>query len=73
MTHRLIWSWQLGVEWYEGIFDPMKTELFWSELENHVEEWEENYMGQILTLEGGDSKNNYTHVWDLKVSNPNTI
>ena len=30
MSHRLIWSWELGVEWYEGIFDPMKEALWLS-------------------------------------------
>lgn len=70
MSHRMIWSWELGVEWSVGIFDETKTELFWSEMENHVEEWGENYMGRILSWKGGSSENNYTHVWDLKVSNP---
>ena len=70
MSHRLIWSWELGVEWYEGIFDPMKEALWWTTLENNVEEYGEEYRGRILSWKGGDSENNYTHVWDLKVSNP---
>ena len=70
MTHRMIWSWELGVEWWVGIFDEKKIELFWSEMQNHVEEWGEDHMGRILSWKGGSSENNYTHVWDLKVSNP---
>ena len=70
MSHRMVYSWELGVEWYEGVFDPMKQDLSWALLDNMVEEWGEQYIGRILSWKGGDSKNNYAHVWDLKVDNP---
>ena len=30
MSHRMVYSWELGVEWHEVVFDPMKQDLSWA-------------------------------------------
>ena len=38
MTHRMIWAWELGTEWFSGL-DDNKAEAFWAKMGNYVEEW----------------------------------
>ena len=72
MTHRMIWAWDLGTEWFTGL-DDNKAEAFWAKMGNYIEEWGESYSGRILSWKGGSDNaddHKIRHVWDLKVKNP---
>ena len=72
MTHRLIWSWELGTDWVTEV-DPNVGEAFWARMDNYVEEWGPSYSGRILSWKDGTDKiddNKFSHAWDFKVKNP---
>ena len=50
MSHRLIWSWELGVEWVDEASDPMKEVLWWTSMEKNFEDWGEEYRGRIMII-----------------------
>ena len=72
MTHRMIWAWELGTEWFSGL-DDNKAEAFWAKMGNYVEEWGESYSGRFLSWKGGsdnDDDHKIRHVWNIKPKNP---
>ena len=72
MTHRMIWAWELGTEWFSGL-DDYKAEAFWAKMGNYVEEWGESYSGRFLSWKGGSDNDNdhkIRHVWNIKPKNP---
>ena len=72
MTHRMIWAWELGTEWFSGL-DENKAEAFWAKMGNYVEEWGESYSGRFLSWKGGsdnDDDHKIRHVWNIKPKNP---
>ena len=72
MTHRLIWYWELGEDLWEGTNVDDKAPLWWSQMSNYVEEWGTSYMGRVLSRQEGTNEDyEWTHIWDLKIDDPN--
>ena len=72
MTHRFIWYWEIGEDLWEGTDVGDKAPLWWSQMNNYVEEFGESYMGRVLSRQEGSNENyKWNHVWDMKVSDPN--
>ena len=72
MTHRMVWAWELGTEWFSGL-DDNKAEAFWAKMGNYVEKWGESYSGRFLSWQGGsdnDDDHKIRHVWNIKPKNP---
>ena len=69
MTHRMVWDWELGTDWFKGL-DPNKGEAFWAKMNNSIEEWGASYSGRVLSWKDGDDDNKTHHVWDIKPKNP---
>tara|TARA_B100000575_G_scaffold137106_1_gene109304 strand:+ start:272 stop:955 length:684 start_codon:yes stop_codon:yes gene_type:complete len=69
VTHRLVWSWPLGVDMWEGNDMSSRGELWWSKMSNHAE-WGEQYSGRVLSWQDGTNEEyNTRHIWDFKVEN----
>jgi hypothetical protein len=72
MTHRLIWYWELGEDLWEGTDIDEKAPLWWSQMDNYVEEYGESYMGRGLSRQEGTNEDyKWTHFYDFKVDDPN--
>ena len=73
MTHRIVFMYTLGVDMVdEDVIDPNKNEVFWSKMQNYVEEWGSGYSGRILSWQEGDTEANPdVHIWDIKVQDQN--
>ena len=72
MTHRMIWYWELGEDLWEGINIEEKGTLFWSQMDNYVEEYGESYMGRGLSRKEGTNEDyKWTHFYDFRVDEPN--
>ena len=72
MTHRLIWYWEIGKDLWEGIDTDGKGELFWSQMDNYVEEYGEGYKGRSLSRQVGTNEDYvWEHIWDIKIKDPN--
>ena len=74
MTHRFVIFYMLGhyVETMgkDGI-NPDKWEAFLSKMENYIEVVGPSYAGRILKWQFGDTTNTTSHIWDIKVKDPN--
>ena len=71
VTHRLVWSWPLGVDMWEGNDMSSRAELWWSKMSNRAE-WGEQYSGRILSWQDGTNEEyKQRHIWDFKVENSN--
>ena len=72
MTHRLVWYWELGEDLWEGTNVQEKAPLWWNQMNNYVEEWGESYMGRSLSRQEGTNEDYvWTHIWDIKINDPN--
>ena len=72
MTHRMLWYWELGENLWEGVDTEVKGPLFWSQMDNYVEEYGESYMGRVLSRQEGTNEDyEWDHIYDLKVDDPN--
>ena len=72
MTHRLVWVWELGEDLWEGTNVQEKVPLWRNQMNNYVEEWGESYMGRSLSRQEGTNEDYiWTHIWDIKIDDPN--
>ena len=72
MTHRLVWVWELGQDLWEGTKVQEKVPLWRNQMNNYVEEWGESYMGRSLSRQEGTNEDYiWTHIWDIKIDDPN--
>ena len=72
MTHRLIWYWEMGEDLWEGTNIWDKVPLWSAQMNNYVEEWGEPDSGRVLSRQvGTDEDYVWSHIWDIKIDNPN--
>jgi hypothetical protein len=72
MTHRFLWYWEIGEDLWEGTDIWDKAPLWFSQTENYVEEYGEQYMGRVLSEQKGTNEDyKWDHIWDIKASDPN--
>ena len=72
MTHRLVWVWELGDDLWEGTNVQEKVPLWRNQMNNYVEEWGESYIGRSLSRQEGTNEDYvWTHIWDIKIDDPN--
>lgn len=72
MTHRFVWYWEIGEDLWEGTDIWNKAPLWFFQMDNYVEEFGESYMGRVLSRQEGTNEDyKWTHIWDIKVSDPN--
>ena len=72
MTHRLVWYWEIGENLWEGTNVQERAPLWWSQMSNYVDEWGESYSGRTLSRQVGTNDDyKSTHIWDIKIDNPN--
>ena len=74
MTHRFVWYWEIGEDLWEGTDIWDKAPLWWSQMNNYVEEWGESYAGRVLSRkEATNEEYTWTHIWDIKTDDPNKV
>ena len=72
MTHRLVWYWEIGENLWEGTNVQEKAPLWWSQMDNYVEEYGESYSGRVLSRQDRtNDEYEWTHIWDIKINDPN--
>ena len=72
MTHQFLWYWELGEDLWEGTNIDEKAALWWSQMDNYVEEYGDQYLGRVLSRQEGTNKDyKWTHIWDFKVDDAN--